>query len=318
MKISWVIGMGGLLGGELIHQLRNEDEYIYYPNDVFNWGDCSLLANQIKDSVKQFECKAINLKAISRWQIIWAAGVGSMTSNRSEFQAENIALEALVKSIHESKFLKKVKGCLVFASSAGAIYSGVSEIVIDENTEPRPIVEYGKNKLEQESMLTNFTKDTKNVNLLIVRISTLYGPNQSPNKKQGLITHIAKAIIRKEVIRIYVPLDTMRDYINVENAVNEILRLTEELKNESERIIIRIIAENKSVTISEILSNFNRITRKKILYIRVKNNITSEYKNKIAFNSIYKKNYPKKLLGIGIKEIYNSELINFIKNKNSK
>ena len=53
---------------------------------------------------------------------------------------------------------------------------------------------------------------------LVARLSTLYGPGQSRGKPQGLIAHIARGVVRNQPVRIYVPLDTVRDYLAADDA----------------------------------------------------------------------------------------------------
>ena len=45
------------------------------------------------------------------------------------------------------------------------------------------------------------------------RIANLYGPGQGLEKPQGLISQIIRSHLIRTPISIYVPLDTMRDYL---------------------------------------------------------------------------------------------------------
>ena len=53
---------------------------------------------------------------------------------------------------------------------------------------------------------------------MIGRFSNLYGPGQNLGKLQGLISRLALSAVTRQPINIFVPLDTIRDYVYVDDA----------------------------------------------------------------------------------------------------
>src|SRR5258706_11384893 len=126
------------------------------------------------------------------------------------------------------------RGSFVLSSSAGAIYAGSTDPVVTETTAECPTTGYGRGKLRQEQLVRSFAdRAPTQVTSLIARISTLYGPGQSAEKPQGLISHMARQIIRNLPIQIYVPLDTIRDYITVNDASTKIMKANRWLSTRS-------------------------------------------------------------------------------------
>ena len=83
--------------------------------------------------------------------------------------------------------------------------------------EARSISAYGDAKLAAERAAAEFAARS-GVNVLTGRISNLYGPGQNLAKPQGLVSHICRAQLSGQPISVYVSLDTVRDYLYVDDA----------------------------------------------------------------------------------------------------
>ena len=103
------------------------------------------------------------------------------------------------------------------ASSAGGVYAGASGPPFTEHTEPAPISAYGRAKLRSEEIATEFAVRTSTA-LLVGRLANLYGPGQNLDKPQGLVSQLCLAQLTRQPLTVYVPLDTMRDYLFVDDA----------------------------------------------------------------------------------------------------
>ena len=135
MKLIWVLGKGGLLGSAIYDSLLREQQIIYSPETKFNWMDESSIMGQLEKSVDEF---ANLLMDGQQWYIYWAAGVGTMHSTVPELLLETKIITRLTQLIHSNKILRSTKGCLNFASSAGAVYAGSTEIIINETSSVSP------------------------------------------------------------------------------------------------------------------------------------------------------------------------------------
>lgn len=281
MTIAWVMGSGGLLGSALCCALRHNGTEIFSPAERFCWSSESELAAQLAAAVKAFSAC---IGTEERWEIYWAAGVGTMSSSEPALAHETRVLSRLLRLVESEPRLMAKTGALAFASSAGAIYAGSRDDIISENTPPAPTTAYAREKLRQEDLVRAFALANRGMAALLARISTLYGPGQATGKQQGLLAHIARCILRNQPIQIYVPFDTVRDYIaadDVAAAMVDVLRKT----SEEPGVLTKIIAAEQPTTIAEIISIFKRIARRSPRVVTSVSRLSSIYSRRVQFRS---------------------------------
>lgn len=282
MNHIWIIGSGGLLGSALRHALNAPGDCIFTPQQPLAWSDEARLLAQLDAAVTAF---ASNISPTDTWEIFWAAGVGTLASLDSELVRETAALASFLGMLELQASLRVAPGAFGFASSAGAIYAGSSAEVITEDTPVAPTTPYATAKLKQEALVRDFTQRQANVYALIARISTLYGPGQSAGKKQGLLTHIARSIVRNKPIQIYVPFDTIRDYITATDAASRMIStLTQHLGEACHQT--QVIASENPTTIAEILATFRRVSRRTPLVVTSVSQNSSLYTRRVQYRSI--------------------------------
>jgi UDP-glucose 4-epimerase len=208
-----------------------------------------------------------------------------------------------------------VPGAIAFASSAGAIYAGTRDAIITEHTAPAPTTAYAREKLMQEGLLAAFALAHPRMTALNARISTIYGPGQATVKQQGLLTHIARCILRNQPIQIYVPYDTIRDYIAVDDAASAITRALF-LANQQPGVCTKIIASEKPTTIAEIISVFKRIARRGPLIVTSASKLTSLYARRVQFRSVVLTDGARPMvtsLAVGIAQLMVAERAAFVR-----
>lgn len=282
MTIAWVIGSGGLLGSALCRALQYHGTVLFCPVERFCWGDEHTLKLQIVEAVRTF---ATNVGTNDQWEIYWAAGVGTMSSTEANLRPETEALSAFIQQVSSRQILMETKGVMVLASSAGAIYAGATEDVVTENTLPAPTTAYAREKLKQEDLVRLFALNKRGGAALIARISTLYGPGQAVGKQQGLIAHIARCVLRNQPIQIYVPFDTIRDYIAADDAAAAMIA-TLRAPCDGPNIRTKIIASEKPTTIAEIISVFKKLSRHPPRIVTSASKLTSVYSRRVQFKSV--------------------------------
>jgi UDP-glucose 4-epimerase len=280
MTVAWVIGSHGLLGQALCRMLTRCGSKLFLPLERFNWQDEDRLSVQLSSAVKAFSAL---IDDVDRWEIYWAAGVGKMSSSFNELMPETRALAYILKLIETDIRLISIPGSVGFASSAGSIYAGSRDFLINESSLIAPTTDYANEKLIQENLVSSFAVAHGDMTSLIARISTLYGTNQSIGKQQGLLTHIARCILKNQSIQIFVPIDTIRDYVAVEDAANTIITALREIKK---GVCVKIIASEQPTTIAQIISNFKRIIRRSPRIVISKNNMSEMYLRRMQFKSI--------------------------------
>jgi len=311
MTKAWVLGSSGLLGSALCRSLRRNGTDLFVPADRFCWDNVAELSTQIAAAVEAFSSQ---IGATDRWEIYWAAGVGAMSSSAESLAPETRALSLLLQRLEDDSRLMGTSGTIAFASSAGAIYAESSDDIITENTEPTPTTDYAREKLRQEDLVRTFAIRNSRTNALISRISSLYGSGQATGKKQGLLTHIARSILRNRPIQIYVPYDTMRDYITADDAAATMIAALGNT-NGNPRVLTKIVASEQPTTIAEIISVFRRIARRSPRIITSASKLSSLYARRVQFQSIVLPELPitpPQSLIIGIARLMTAERSAFV------
>lgn len=306
MTIAWVFGSSGLLGSALNRALHRNGTELFLPAGHFRWDNSDELFSQISAAVQIF---ASRIGEAERWEIYWAAGVGTMGSSEAVFAPETRALSLVLQLLGSEPRLMAMPGSMAFASSAGAIYAGSPDDVITEDTIPVPTTSYARAKLEQEDRLRAFAFANKGVAMLIARISTIYGQGQNAGKQQGLLSHIARSILQNKAIQIYVPYDVIRDYIDVDDAAAAMIASLRCASNDP-GAVTKIIASEKPVTIAEIVSTFKRISRRAPRIVTSANKLSGLYSRRVQFRSIVLPECemePKKSLAVGIAKLIMAE-----------
>lgn len=284
MVRAWVLGSGGMLGAAVASELCRQGIDVYRHFEPFDWRNMDRIRSQFRQAVGEF------LGGLSRgdqWEIYWAAGVGAMGSTKVDLDGETAALEALLSLLREQLPVNDAAGAIGFASSAGALYSGCPDFEITESAAVTALTEYAKAKLAQEQMLQSFVASVAGVSLLVARFSTLYGPGQSFGKRQGLLSHIARCALRNQPVEIFVPLDTSRDYLFTDDAACDFIGSLRTLRGHGRTSLVKIIAAERSVTISEVVSTFNRLIKKRVRVVCNRNSMSSLYAPRVSYRSLY-------------------------------
>jgi UDP-glucose 4-epimerase len=103
--------------------------------------------------------------------------------------------------------------------------------------------------------------------LLIGRLSNLYGPGQNISKSQGLISQICLRVLARQPLILYVPLDTMRDYLFAKDAGRLVADGLTRLHREASRCqttpaVMKILASHQPATVASVLAQFRWITKR--------------------------------------------------------
>lgn len=306
MTIAWVVGSSGLLGSALHRGLQCTEARLFAPIERFRWDSEPDLAVQLEAAVKAFVAFLGNEE---RWQIYWAAGVGTMSSTEAELAVETRVLSTLLSLVDAEPRLIAATGTFAFASSAGAIYAGATDDIISENTLAAPTTAYACEKLRQENLISAFALANCKVTVLLARISTLYGPGQANGKQQGLISIIARRILRNQSIQIFVPFDTIRDYIVADDAAATIVAALRSINGLS-GVFTKIIASEQPTTVAEIISIYKRISRRTPRIVIGTSKLSRIYTRRIQFHSIavpFNKPTSKTSLVVGIAQVMAAE-----------
>ena len=307
MTVAWVLGSTGLLGSALCRRLRDAGCELFFPSERFPWFDSDAMQPAMRRAVQSFGAR---VESARPWQIYWAAGAGTMGSRPEDLTGETQALQTLLCLVAADQRLMDAEGAVALASSAGAIYAGAGDRIATETTPVAPTTPYAAEKLHQECLLRAFAAESPRQRALLARISTLYGAGQASGKKQGLLSQIARNILRNRPVHIYVPFDTVRDYIEAGDAADRIVHALREPSTETS-CQVRIIASERPVSIAEIIANFKRIARKNPRIVTSAGRLSNLYARRMLFRSTLPWSSvvrPARQIAVGIAQLLMSEL----------
>jgi len=262
-RLAWVVGARGLLGSAVGRAIDRRDDWERQPAASLPWTDARRFATAARRSIRKLIAEAAARQA--QWTIVWAAGAVVTSSLPAEFDGERAQLRRFLEILGEEAARAKVAGNVFFASSGGGVYAGSSGPPFTEDTPAVPLAPYGWFKLEMEEEMRRFAV-ASGVPVLIGRITNLYGPGQRLNKMQGLISHLALARFVAKPVFIFVPLETVRDYVFVDDCAAHILDALDRLAIEtpnlpSPPVVIKIFGSGEGVSISTLLGYYRAITK---------------------------------------------------------
>lgn len=281
MTSAWIVGNGGLLGSALSRSFEGASTAVYQPRTRLVWSDADALPAHFATGVREFSER---LSPSSGWEIYWAAGIGNMGSAPSQFDNESRALQVLLDEVARNERLRACPGAVVYCSSAGALYAGSTDRFVTESSPVAPTTPYAFAKLAQEDLLRDFSRAQPAHRVLIARISTVFGPRGPARESKGLFAHLARSMLRHTPVRIFVPLDTMRDYVYSDDAARSIVA-TLRTSSGAEALRIKIVASQRFTTIAEILAHFARVARRQPRIITGATALTSQYSGRVSFRS---------------------------------
>jgi len=254
----WVIGAGGLFGSSLARTATHQG-YRVTTSRKIPWTDPEAAGVHLLADARDFLNQAQSDSA--PWTIAWAAGhvttASSPAAAEQELRLFTDFITGLTDLIEQNKDPKR--GRFLLASSAGGIYSGASNPPFDAATPPSPAGPYGNLKFEQENTARKHLSTC--VDVTVARLANLYGPGQDLAKLQGLISRLALSAVTREPLTMFVPLDTLRDYIYVDDASRLALHWLNEVSSPQNT---RVIASGQPTSLGQLISLMQDITHSRI------------------------------------------------------
>lgn len=308
MPLAWVVGRGGLLGSHVAATLRKQASYELFRRGSFSWAEPLRLRDEMGAAVSGFAEEA---RDHDGWMVFWCAGSGIVGASAASLGEESDSFEHFLKHLHPPG-----TGRFFLASSAGGIWGGSEDRPITESSPPRPISAYGLLQLEKEEALARWAARVPSVSTLVGRLSNLYGPGQALAKPQGLVSHLTRALIQGRPAHVFVPLDTIRDYLYVEDAAPAILRAMERLGQEAVRAgapvhVRKVFASEQSTTVGGLIGAFRRTAKQPLRVVTGLHHATSQQPACLQFrSSVWRDEAPAGITGIveGIDRVFRHEL----------
>lgn len=184
------------------------------------------------------------------WGVLWCAGAGVNGTSQEALEREVAEFHAFLTSLVDAAGDRR--GGLFLASSAGGVYAGSQHPPFTERHATAPLSPYGEAKLAMEEAARTAFAGTPH-GLAVGRIANLYGPGQNLGKMQGLISHICRALATDQPLNLFVPIDTIRDYIYVDDAADMAIGMLDHVIDSDTRDVTKIMASGRGVTIGELI-----------------------------------------------------------------
>jgi UDP-glucose 4-epimerase len=154
---------------------------------------------------------------------------------------------------------------LVFASSGGAVYGRqpLKRASFNEYDECLPLNPYGIQKLALEHYLRTACEQGW-LRATVLRISNAYGDLMSVDRRQGLIGVALSRVLAGQPVKVFGPLDTVRDYIHVNDIVRAFKLAVDDWDSDHAFRIFNISA-GIGHSVADVLAMISNIAQKSIL-----------------------------------------------------
>ena len=273
----------------------------------FNWLSQIETKQQIEAAVELFSQKVGN----EPWSIFWCAGVGTVTSTDSVLLGEEIIVGHLLNALWERFKDRNQNGSLFFSSSAGAMYAGSESPPMSESTEVVPLSSYGLQKDRLEKLFVHFSLRS-GARAVVGRIANCYGPLQNRDKGQGLITSICQQTLLQKPVNIFVGLDTMRNYIYVDDAAKIAIRMMSSMHLMPESTVqTKVICSLVNHSVSSVLKDCESVFGFAPNVVQLEKVNKSSYPRDLRMKSMYElyaDDFDHTPLVVGINRVWQSLL----------
>jgi len=246
--LTWVIGAGGLFGSALVRASEH-----CFTGPAIPWSDPTAALTALTRTLDDFSDKAED-----NWCIAWAAGRVTTASPQADADQELEFFTEFIQHLRDNP--PPGRGVFLLTSSAGGIYAGSTPAPLTSDSSVAPLGTYGNLKRAQEVIAGELAPE---IPVVTARVSNLYGPGQDLRKLQGVISRLALAAVTREPITMFVPLDTMRDYLYADDAAIRALHWAQQTQA-CGASSIRVVASGQPVTLGHVIALMNDITRVRI------------------------------------------------------
>ncbi len=257
----WVVGGRGLLGAAVV---RAAGERAWTARVPWATPQADAVLGEAMDTFLDH----VNGRA---WQIAWCAGAGVTSTTQEVLDTEIAVVRAFCARLRALPADVRSRGSFFLASSAGGVYAGSpSGPPFDESSVPRALAPYGLAKLATEAVVSELSQ--AGISVVIGRIANLYGPGQNLVKAQGLISVICKSLLTGNPIPVYVPMDTLRDYLFADDAGRLTLQALDRAAGAARTlgesgalrapVVVKVLCTGQAVSVASIIMEVRRVTRR--------------------------------------------------------
>lgn len=252
-RTLWILGRGGFLGSTVSRKAPGF-AFDLFTHDAIPWDQSTMRAGRFHSISQEFAHFSEGTDAT----IIWAAGSQGVLDSSVNASSE---LESFYDFVNAISSVHELHGSsITIVSSVGGVYGGSSNPPFSVKSEVRAINQYGRDKIAIEEYSREQLSQLFNVH--ISRLTNLYGPWAGP--RQGLINRMCTAAATREALHIYVPLNTVRDYIHVTDAAELLLFEAIEKNSLDRQYSISLIGSGESSSVGQVIDTIAHVTHRKV------------------------------------------------------
>lgn len=291
MRKIVILGAGGFIGKNIIRKLsKDKDNYILAMDidgkrlDYFN--------NPIYKNVKTY---TMNFNDVHSYEDMLEGQdylfhlISTTVPSTSNIHIPTEFRENVTNTIYLLDACVNYKiGCVIFMSSGGTVYGKEYSCPLNEDLAPKPINSYGIQKVTIEHLLYLY-KCQYNLNYKIVRLSNPYGPFQSTNGLQGVVSNFIYRALHDQDLIIFGDGSVIRDYIYIDDAVEAILNIA----FKENKYDIYNVGSGKGVSINHIVDLIKKVvlTKSKVVYYDGRSvDVPCNFLNIDRYESVFGKN----------------------------
>ena len=250
--LAWVVGAGGLVGRHLAAELARAGYEVW--TAPVPWDDERAAVDALRAQVEAFAAA----RRDRDWLVAWCAGAGVVATGEEDLDAERRVFTAALDAL-EAAAGHDEDGVIFLASSAGGLYAGSTGPPFTEDTEPRPLVPYGRTKLAMEERVRRLATTT-GTRAVLGRLANVYGPGQRLGKPQGLLSQLCLADATGMPLPVFVSMDTIRDYVHAADVARMVVRATELVRREPRgAAVVKVVASGSPVTVGHLIGEARRV-----------------------------------------------------------
>ncbi len=292
--LAWVIGSGGLLGSHVTRALRRAPRFITWQPEggPLPWDDPGTLDARLGEASREFVRAASDHAAAS---LFWCAGAGVVGTPAAELASESRAWERLLTRLGSARAAGRRRTPATAERVPGQLrrwrLRRAARSPRSRRPRPRNLCSaYGEAKLHQERTLAEWGSRHPEASTLVARISNLYGPGQKGDKPQGLISQMSRCLIHRRPVHIYVPLDTIRDFVFAEDAAGVLVRWMERLGDEARETergvhVLKICASERATSIAGLIGVFRRLAKRPLRVVSGLHPLSGQHPMRLQFRS---------------------------------
>ncbi len=261
MKTYLVTGGAGFIGSSLCYELLNNDNKVIVIDNFCDFYDIKIKENNIKELIdnKYFNLYRVDIRNRSELKKVFddnkidivvhlaaMAGVRSSIENPIYYQEVNCLG---TQNILEEMKLHNIQNLIIASSSS--VYGNCKEVPFREDMNVDLVLSpYAATKRSNEIM-THVYHKLFNMNIILLRFFTVYGPKQRPDLA---INKFTRLMLEGKEIPMFGDGNTSRDYTYIDDIVDGIIKSCDYIASHNNVFEIINLGNSSPISLKEMIN----------------------------------------------------------------